>query len=324
MADLAEVLGKHGGSATFADLRTLVSARAIRTGLATGQIRRVAKGVYSLPAAPSALTAAAQPRRRGVPSQRRTTLGTRSDRPAWSYHTSPCRRGQHRRLSRIPCTLHWAAVGPSWTAMNRQAPHGAGLCSHLAAVRGRPHGRGLGPACGRPRSRTSSSTPRPRLRGPHRRRILRVAALADGRAESVLGVRAPSSADRAGIEGFVPQVVVQDGTVLGAGGPRDTPGLRIGFEADGFAFTAPGRADAGLSSAGQPDPPGWRILRFSWEDVMFDGEWVVTAIRQATGLLRHHNVPEHSAVARVSGNWLGHDWIVMAWERPRDQTGRPR
>lgn len=48
MADLAEVLGKRGGSATFADLRTLVSARAIRTGLATGQIRRVAKGVYSL------------------------------------------------------------------------------------------------------------------------------------------------------------------------------------------------------------------------------------------------------------------------------------
>ncbi|MEV5960297.1 hypothetical protein AB0L70_00955 [Kribbella sp. NPDC051952] len=29
---------------------------------------------------------------------------------------------------------------------------------------------------------------------------------------------------------------------------------------------------------------GWSILRFSWEDVMFDGEWVMSAVEQATGL----------------------------------------
>jgi very-short-patch-repair endonuclease len=29
---------------------------------------------------------------------------------------------------------------------------------------------------------------------------------------------------------------------------------------------------------------GWLLLRFSWEDVMYDPEWVVDVVRRAVGL----------------------------------------
>lgn len=29
---------------------------------------------------------------------------------------------------------------------------------------------------------------------------------------------------------------------------------------------------------------GWTILRYTWEDVMFDGEWVIDAVERASGL----------------------------------------
>ena len=56
--DVAEVLARRQGSATFADLRTIVAGRDIRKALLADEIRRVAKGVYALPEAPPALTAA--------------------------------------------------------------------------------------------------------------------------------------------------------------------------------------------------------------------------------------------------------------------------
>ncbi|MFK4082988.1 hypothetical protein ACI2LF_02695 [Kribbella sp. NPDC020789] len=46
-----------------------------------------------------------------------------------------------------------------------------------------------------------------RLRGPHRRRIRQTAALADGRAESVLESALRALLIEAGIDGFVPQVL---------------------------------------------------------------------------------------------------------------------
>jgi hypothetical protein len=51
-------LQRSGGSARFADLSGLVSARSIRAALEGGQIRRVAKGVYALPEDASDLTVA--------------------------------------------------------------------------------------------------------------------------------------------------------------------------------------------------------------------------------------------------------------------------
>ncbi|MFK4082989.1 endonuclease domain-containing protein [Kribbella sp. NPDC020789] len=61
--------------------------------------------------------------------------------------------------------------------------------------------------------------------------------------------------------------------------------MRLGLEADGFehhgsrqALVRDCRRHVNLTLR------GWRILRFTWEDIMYDGEWVVDAVRQATGL----------------------------------------
>ncbi|WP_433002724.1 type IV toxin-antitoxin system AbiEi family antitoxin domain-containing protein [Kribbella sp. CA-294648] len=58
MADVVGILQRAGGSARYADLSGLTSARSIRTALERGEITRVAKGVYALPVAASDLTVA--------------------------------------------------------------------------------------------------------------------------------------------------------------------------------------------------------------------------------------------------------------------------
>jgi very-short-patch-repair endonuclease len=123
-----------------------------------------------------------------------------------------------------------------------------------------------------------------KLRGPHRRRIRRVAELADGRAESVLESALRALLIEHGIGGFVPQVVIRDGD-FSARLDLALPDLRIGLEAEGFEYHGTRRAlvkdcrrHVNLAIR------GWTVLRFSWEDVMYDGEWVVEAVGRATGL----------------------------------------
>jgi very-short-patch-repair endonuclease len=280
MADVVEVLGRRGGSATFADLRAVVSGRSIRNALAAGRIRRVAKGVYALPEAPSALTAARS--HGGVVSHLSAAQhwGMKMITPPLTPHVT-LRPGQVRRRTGRQCVLHWAEVPakddvttPVRTVLDciRTLP----LAEALAVADSALHDRVVDPddlfaAAGD-------------LRGPHRRRIQKVAALADGRAESVLESALRAILIEAGIEGFVPQVAVRDGE-FSARLDLGHPVLRIGLEADGFehhgtrqALVKDCRRHVNLSIR------GWLLLRFSWEDVMYDPEWVVDVVRRAVGL----------------------------------------
>src|SRR5947209_4215292 len=168
MADVVELLGRRGGSATFADLRAVVSARSIRNALAAGQIRRVAKGVYALPEAPSALTVARS--HGGVVSHLSAAQhwGMKVITPPLTPHVT-LRPGQVRRRTGQQCVLHWAEVPakddvttPIRTVLDciRTLP--------LAVADSALHDRVIDPddlfaAAGD-------------LRGPHRRRVQKVAA----------------------------------------------------------------------------------------------------------------------------------------------------
>ncbi|MEV4264985.1 DUF559 domain-containing protein [Kribbella sp. NPDC049584] len=62
------------------------------------------------------------------------------------------------------------------------------------------------------------------------------------------------------------------------------PACRLGLEAEGFehhgtrrALVKDCRRHVNLAIR------GWTILRFTWEDVMFDGDWVVDAVERAGG-----------------------------------------
>lgn len=280
MSEVAEMVGRRGGSSTYAELRALVSARTVRKALATGEIRRVARGVYALPEAPAALTAARS--QGGVVSHLSAAqhwgLGVISP-PTSPHVTLP--PGRVRRHTGLPCILHWASV-PSLDDVTTP------LRTVLDCIRTLPLAEALAVADSALRTgcvdQDELIDAAKRLRGPHRRRVLQVAQLADGRSESVLESALRALLVERGIEGFVPQVLVQD-SEFSARLDLGNPELLLGLEADGFAFHGTRRAlvkdcrrQVNLTIR------GWRILRFSWEDIMYDPDWVVDTIVRAAGL----------------------------------------
>jgi very-short-patch-repair endonuclease len=121
------------------------------------------------------------------------------------------------------------------------------------------------------------------LRGAGRRKALRVADLVDGRSESALESMLRTRLIEAGITGFIPQYTISGDRGFTARVDLANPELRIVLEADSFAFH-------GTRAALRKDCRrhvnlamcGWLLLRYSWEDVMLDDEWVgesLTAIR---------------------------------------------
>ncbi|MFF0265691.1 hypothetical protein [Kribbella sp. NPDC004536] len=289
MPEVVDVLLRRNGTATFGELRALVTGRAIRSALDGGTIRRIAKGVYSLPAAPDPIAAARA--QGGLISHRSAAVlygfGI-LELPDKPEVTVP--RGQHRRLSPVDCVLHRADEVPS-----------DGFCTSklrtvLDCARTLPFADGLAVADSALRLRAVDHSQlmvaAAELRGPGSLRARRVAAAADGRAESVLESALRAIIIEEGIPGFEPQVAVQDGS-FSARIDLGHRALLIAAETDGFAYHGTRAALArdcrrhvGLTLR------GWRLLRFTWEDVMYDREWVVAALRDAiAGSPGHHNVP---------------------------------
>jgi very-short-patch-repair endonuclease len=276
MVEVGEVLARRGGTATFSDLLTVVTAHAVRKALAAGSIRRVAKGVYALPEAPPALTAARS--QGGVVSHlsaaQHWKMGVISV-PSLPHVTIPLDRA--RRRAGLPCVPHWGdapAIGDVTTPVRtvldcaRTLSLTEGLAVADSALR-------LGLV-----DRDDLEVAAMRLSGPHRRRVQRVVGLADHRAESVLESALRAILIDARVEGFEPQVVVRDqdfSARVDLGHRR----RQIALEADGFehhgtrkALVKDCRRQVNLVLL------GWLVLRFSWEDVMHDREWVAEAVRE--------------------------------------------
>ncbi|MFF0339517.1 DUF559 domain-containing protein [Kribbella sp. NPDC004875] len=288
MPEVVDVLLRRDGTATFGELRAVVSGRSIRSALAGGTIRRIAKGVYALPAAPDPIAAARA--QGGVVSHHSAAALHGFDvleLPGQPQITVP--RGQHRRLSPVGCEMHWADGVPADGHCTTK------LRTILDCARTLSFAEGLAIADSALRrhavDRSQLIVAAAELRGPGSRRARRVAAAADGRAESALESALRAIVIEAGIPGFEPQVVVRDDT-FSARIDLANPELRIAAETDGFAFHGTRAALArdcrrhvGLTLR------GWRLLRFSWEDVMFDREWVADSLWDATaGSPGHHNL----------------------------------
>ncbi|WP_246486804.1 endonuclease domain-containing protein [Kribbella qitaiheensis] len=105
--------------------------------------------------------------------------------------------------------------------------------------------------------------------------------MADGRAESALESVLRAILIEAGIERFVPQVVVRHGKFTARLDLGD-PIRRIALEADSFAHHGTrGALARDCRRHTNLTLLGWRLIRFSWEDVMFDREWVLEAVERA-------------------------------------------
>ncbi|WP_344178434.1 type IV toxin-antitoxin system AbiEi family antitoxin domain-containing protein [Kribbella lupini] len=276
MVEVGEVLAQRGGTATFSDLLAVVTAHAVRKALAAGSVRRVAKGVYALPEAPSALTAARS--QGGVVSHLSAAqhwgMGVISV-PSLPHVTIPLDRA--RRRAGLPCVPHW---GDSPAIDDVTTPVRTVLdCARTLSLT-----EGLAVADSALRldlvDRDDLEAAAMRLTGPHRRRVQRVVALADHRAESVLESALRAILIDARIEGFEPQVVVRDEGFSARVDLGDRL-RRIALEAEGFEFH--GTRKALVNDCRRQVNlvlRDWLVLRFSWEDVMLDREWVIEAVRE--------------------------------------------
>jgi very-short-patch-repair endonuclease len=119
------------------------------------------------------------------------------------------------------------------------------------------------------------------MRGPGRPNAVRVAAVASRRSESFLESMLRSLLVQAGIDGFEPQVLVD------AAGVRARVDLghrqaRIALEAEGYEFHgSAGDFAADCRRYDELVAAGWLVLRFTYQQVLGDPEWVVAVVRRA-------------------------------------------
>lgn len=119
-------------------------------------------------------------------------------------------------------------------------------------------------------------------RGPGSARIRRVAAQADGRSENPFESALRAIALEVPGLVVVPQVDILDPHFLGRCDLVDVR-LRMVLEADSFAWHG-GRAALARDAVRYDElvAHGWLVLRFAWEQVMFEADWVLDVLRRAT------------------------------------------
>lgn len=278
-------LTQAGGFCARATLITVTSRREVERALRSGEIVRVGHGRYGLRGLDSAVTEAV--RVGGVLSHLSAALWH-----GWEVKTVPDRPHvlvpRHRRVSPVLAAgveLHRADLlvddvveGICTTAEQtllhclRTCPEDEGLAVVDSALR-----HGLDPAVLR-RIRIT-------VRGAGRSRVLRVLDLADGRAAN------PFESVLRHICSTVPGIRVEPQRVVV--GTRQTvrPDLvdvdrRIVVEADSFEWHG-GRGDLARDARRYNHlvADGWLVLRFSWEDVMIDPDYVREVLVTAVALV---------------------------------------
>jgi very-short-patch-repair endonuclease len=273
--DPVEALAAFGGCATFGSLVERCGRRAIRHSLSTGAIRRLSRGVYALPPRLSDIAVARS--HRGVLSHESAALHWGFgvvNRPALPHVTIP--RHRHRRPSREPVILHWAdapviedVTTPLRTVVDcaRTLPFGEALAIADSAVRSRLVGRAELLAAGHALGRAG------------RQAVIRVAEHVDARSESVLESMLRAVLIGAGLDGFVPQLLIADDEFTARVDLAD-PVRRLILEADSFEFHGTRRALVrDCRRYVSLVVRGWTVLRFTWEDVVYEPAWVIESVR---------------------------------------------
>jgi very-short-patch-repair endonuclease len=282
--DAADVVRRLGGRATFAEVTARASRAALRRAVAGEALRRVRRGVYALPDLPAAHTVAAATR--GVVSHTTAAraLGLEVALPDDAVHVTvaPGTRPPRRRS----VVVHWSPLpgtdvdGPATTPLRtvldcaRTLPFPQGLAVADSAVRG-----GLV-------SLDELATAARSRHGAGRAAGLEVAAWADGRARNGFESVLRGTLVEAGIADLVPQLRVRL--------PRFTVHVDLGdaqrmlvVEADSYTHHGTRRAfGRDCERYDELAAAGWLVLRFTWEQVMFDPDWVVDVVRRARGRRR--------------------------------------
>lgn len=293
MLSADEVVKRLGGAAQRQDVLRHTSRHALREALAHGAVRRVSRGVYALPEVPPVYPLALA--LNGLVSHgsaaRHWLLEGVLDPAA---HVTVPKKARPRAARGV--VIHFSDVAAADDRDGVTSPRR----TVLDCARTLPFPEALAVADSALR-RTLVSTDElvraaGQLRGPGRRRIQRVVEAADGRAANPFESTLRAVVIEAGLTGFEPQVPIR-GHVF-ARVDLGHPELRIALEADSFAFH--GSREALSKDCQRYDElvrMGWLVLRFSWEQVMFEGDWVASVVRDVVALRRNlRSNPRLSAV----------------------------
>jgi very-short-patch-repair endonuclease len=273
----AKVLRAMDGRATWGELTSLSTQHTIRIALTRGQIRRVGRGLYALPDLPCHREFAALAG--GVLSHLSAALHLGLAvlaAPDAVHVTVP--RATHRRpvpgvvLHRSDLPVGAAdrvRTGPLRTVLDCAAvlPFAEALAVADSALRD-----GLV----RPETLLAAAETR---RGPAARAVRRVAGEANGDAANPFESALRAAVLDAGVTGFRPQQPIRIGRTtrfVDLGDER----RRIALEAD--SFTHHGSRAALRDDCRRYDElvrAGWTVLRFAWEHVVLDPEWVGAVVR---------------------------------------------
>ncbi|WP_232828276.1 DUF559 domain-containing protein [Kribbella monticola] len=274
-----QILVRSGGRATFGELVAGSSRRAVAKAVKCGVIERVARGIYV---------------RSGLFAAQRVAIaydGVLSHLSAAEYWSLPLLTppelphvtvppNRHSR-SGPPAVLHWAQIDPGdlpgrTTSVTRTVLDCARILPFAEAL-------AVADAALAKTSirRSDLVAAAARMRGPGTPQARRIAGAANAWAGSFLESVLRAVLLDAGIEGFEPQVVVEAGSFRARVdlGHRQA---RIAVEADGYEFHG-GRHEFAADCRRYDElvAAGWLVLRFTYEQVLSNPDWVVATIRRA-------------------------------------------
>lgn len=286
MTDVAAQLGRLGGVATWRQLRRQASWRAIGRATQAGTIVRTAQGRYALPLADAAQVAGS--RLAGVVSHTSAALhwGWPVVRPPDFPHVTVSPRRNLPASRRDAVHVHWRPLGPDevvagWVTSPVRTVIDCCLDLPFAealAVFDSSWRAGL-----KPREVQLAAM---RLPKRQRDRVLGVARAADPRAanpfESVLRAIA---LDVPGLR-VEPQYPIREAGFFARVDLADES-LRIVLEADSYEFHGSRKAfDRDCRRYNGLVVRRWLVLRFSWEEVMFDPDLVRATIQALVDVRR--------------------------------------
>ncbi|TNM62423.1 DUF559 domain-containing protein [Streptomyces sp. NP160] len=287
ITEVCRELWRRGGTALSGELA--VDRRSMRRALDSGRVLRLSRGVYALSSQHPPLLAAA--RARGTASHSSAAQLWLMDlvtAPALPHVT--VRR--NRRLQDPGLVPHWCdlpesdvdgmVTTPLRTVVDcaRTLPFPEGLAVGDSAVR-----RGLV-------TKEQLLARADATRGAGRAAVQRVAEHASPDAANPFESALRGIAIEAGVSGLRPQVLVEVRSGLVRPDLVDWR-LKLVSEADSFEWH--GKRAALAADCRRYDElvaDGWTVLRFAWEQVMFDQGWVSGVLRDTQALLtRSASVP---------------------------------
>lgn len=270
------VVRRLGGRARWSDLAVHTTRRRLDAALRRGEVVRLARGRYGLPDLPPSHAAASQAC--GIVSHLSAAEHHRLSLllPPLDVHVT-VRRNSHPSIAEHT-KLHWRAPDPGdvrdgVTTVERTVLDCAADLPFVEALAVADQALALGLLSQAQLTRRALA-----WRGARRGAVRRVARHADGRAANPFESALRALAIEAGCTGFEPQVVIEAGGRVRV--DLADRRRRIVLEADSFEWHGDRKAlRRDCRRYDELVRAGWTVLRFSWEDVMFDPDWVIGIIR---------------------------------------------